>query len=249
MHITQEVIAQYRDKGLAVFTLRVHEEFNEKHQKWKKAIDAPSKWQETDKHSTIVVLKKHNAVGVLTGEKSGVFVLDIDALEHWIEWLKNHERHDEWFELEKTLVTAETASGGLHYYFLYTPALAKIKGTSKCFGGHWEVDSRTNGNFVFAPPTKLINDNVKWEYKWVRSVFEHPLVEMPSYLVEWLITRPGKVKTMGPSRVAPRVAHPSRSIDQQPVVGHRTEHGRAHRSHRQTHRHLQVGQVQRLARE
>jgi hypothetical protein len=227
-NITQEVIKQYREKGLAVFTLRVFEEFNEKHQKWKKAIDAPPKWQETDKRSTIIVLKKYNAVGVLTGERSGVFVLDIDHLEHWIEWLKNHGRHDEWFELEKTLVTAETASGGLHYYFLYTSALADIKGTSKCFGGHWEVDSRTNGNFVFAPPTKLVNDNVKWEYRWVRSIFHHPLVEMPSYLVKWLNTRPGKVKATVPSRSISCVAQAagaSRSVIEQPLVGHRSQHG------------------------
>ena len=223
--IPQDVVERYREKGVVVFTLRLYETFNDKHQKWKKGIDAASNWQKTDRSSEVITLKKHNAVGVLTGEKSGVFVLDIDDLENWSEWLRKYGRHDEWRELEKTLVTAETASGGLHYYFLYTSALRKIKGRSKCFGGHWEIDSRTNGNFVFAPPSKLVNDNVNWEYKWVRSVFDHSLVEMPSYLIEWLEERPGDVEAMAPSKRETRAVQASRSIDHQAATKQRSQHG------------------------
>ena len=168
--ITEDVVTRYRDKGLAVYTLGLREEYIEKHQKWKKKIDAPPGWQNFDQHSTFTVLKKHNAIGVLTGNKSGIFILDIDNIELWIEWLKAHGRHDEWVELEKTLVTVLTASGGFHYYFLFTAPLANIKGSSKCFGGHWEIDSRTTGNFVFAPPTRLVTGNVNWEYTWVRAL-------------------------------------------------------------------------------
>jgi hypothetical protein len=75
----------------------------------------------------VTTLKKHSAVGVLTGEKSSVFVLDIDALGHWIQWLTHLRRLEEWVELEMTLVTAETASGGVDYYFLYTTALNNMK--------------------------------------------------------------------------------------------------------------------------
>lgn len=57
MHITQEVIKRYRENGLAIFTLRLYQELNEKYQNWKKGINVPSKWQEIDKQSTIVVLK------------------------------------------------------------------------------------------------------------------------------------------------------------------------------------------------
>ena len=233
--ITEDVVARYREKGLAIYTLGLREKFNEKHQKWKKAIDATPEWQNFDKHSTFPVLKKHNAIGILTGSKSGVFILDIDNVDHWIEWLKAHGRYDEWVELEKTLVTVLTASGGFHYYFLFTTALANIKGTSKCFGGHWEIDSRTTGNFVFAPPTRLVTENVTWEYTWIRSIFDHPLVEMPKYIVEWLVTRPGKLHAEITARSAPRDAQASRAhvLPSSDIIrtsgasdiNHRSQHG------------------------
>ncbi len=233
MNITPEVVARYREKELAIFPLRLLEEYNERYQKWKKKIDAQGGWNKIDKHSELVILKKHNAIGILTGSKSGVFVLDIDLLEHWIEWLKLHGRHDDWLALEKTLVTAQTASGGFHYYFLFTQALAAIKGTSKCFGGHWEIDSRTTGNFVYAPPTRLVNDNVKWEYKWVRSIFDYPLLEMPDYIIQWLVNRPGNRQDSIPAKSAPRAAQASESVVRpspapavQPLSGaHRSQYG------------------------
>jgi hypothetical protein len=231
MNITQDVVARYREKGLAIFPLRLLEEYNDRHQKWKKKIDAQGAWNHIDKHSKLVILKKHNAIGILTGSKSGVFVLDIDSLEHWIEWLKSHKRYDDWMALEKTLVTAQTASGGFHYYFLFTLALVKMKGTSKCFGGHWEIDSRTTGNFVYAPPTRLVNNNVNWEYKWVRSIFDHPLVEMPDCIVQWLDKRPGNYNNSISAEAAPRVAQASvsdvrpSSTVQHPLSEHRSQQG------------------------
>jgi P4 family phage/plasmid primase-like protien len=218
MNISKPVIDSYREKGVAVFTLCLHEEYSTAHNKWKKKIDAPSKWQETTKDSQLVILKRHNAAGILTGAKSGLFVLDIDVLEHWHEWLKAHGRFEEWSELEKATVTVKTASGGLHYYFRYGPELANIKGTSKCFGGHWEIDSRTTGNFVYAPPTRLVNDNVSWQYTWIRSLFDDtkfPLGDVPHFIVKGLIERPGRVsKSASPPRAFPRQVDspPSQSL-------------------------------------
>ena len=205
--ISKDAVDCYRDKQLVVYTLGLSEEFREDLQKWKKKVEAPYKWQELRIDSVPHILKKHNALGVLTGKVSNIFVLDIDTIPHWIEWLTAYGRLDEWKALEDSLVTVETASGGFHYYFLYTDALATIRGTSNCFGGHWGIDSRTNGNFVFAPPTSLITENVQWQYKWVRSVFDYPLVELPAYIIEWLVERPGKrsTKTL-PKRLSPPVA-------------------------------------------
>ena len=36
--------------------------------------------------------------------------------------------------------------------------------------------------------------------KWVRSIFDHPLVELPRYIVEWLVARPGRVTTISPAK-------------------------------------------------
>ena len=211
-------ITRYKQQGLACFPLRLAEEFSEKHDKWKKQIDAPSKWQDLENSSGFVVETKHNAIGILTGKKSGIFVLDIDVVQHWIEWLKSHERYDDWIELEKTLVTVRTASGGSHFYFLFTENLAQLKGTSKCFGGHWEIDSRTSGNFVYAPPTCHVTENVDWKYTWVRSIFDYPLVEMPDYIVNWLVTRPGREKS---ARI-PTACHASSSVNFAPPTNLRS---------------------------
>ena len=62
MKTSQDAVTRFKEKGIAVFTLGLREVFNEKHQKWKKMIDAPPKWQEFHKASNIVVLKKHNAM-------------------------------------------------------------------------------------------------------------------------------------------------------------------------------------------
>ena len=39
--ITEDVVARYREKEFAIFTLGISEKFNDRHQKWKKIIDAP----------------------------------------------------------------------------------------------------------------------------------------------------------------------------------------------------------------
>ena len=36
--------------------------------------------------------------------------------------------------------------------------------------------------------------------KWVRSIFDYPLVEMPEYIVQWLVTRPGNTHANSPVR-------------------------------------------------
>ena len=206
--ISKDAVDQYRDKKLVVYTLGLREEFREepsKNGRRKSMLLTNGRSSKSTRSHTSK--KKHNALGVLTGKISNIFILDIDSIPHWIEWLTAHDRLEEWTALEKSLVTVETASGGFHYYFLYTDALANIRGTSNCFGGHWGIDSRTNGNFVFAPPTSLITENVHWQYKWVRSVFDYPLIEMPAYIFEWLVNCPRKRSTKClPKRLSPPAA-------------------------------------------
>ena len=181
MRISQGVVDEYKAKEVAVFSLGLKAVL--KKDRWKKEIDATSGWQTTTNKTPINVQPTHNAVGLLTGDKSGVFVLDIDDVPQWRTWLEQNSHTATWQILETSVVTSRTASGGLHFYFLMTDELRALKGRSHCFGGAWSFDSRTTGNFVFAPPTSLKTRDVDWKYEWVRSIFDHPLTVMPEFLV------------------------------------------------------------------
>lgn len=91
-------------------------------------------------------------IGILTGEVSGLIVVDVDAKNGGLESLKS-------MILPKTL-TVETGGGGYHFYFQY-PAGQKINNSaSKLAQG---VDIRANGGYVVAPPSTHISGKT---YRW-----------------------------------------------------------------------------------
>ena len=63
--IKNDVGARYREKEFAILTLGLGEKFEEKHQNWKKIIDAPPEWQKLDSHPPFAVFK-HRATSVLS---------------------------------------------------------------------------------------------------------------------------------------------------------------------------------------
>ncbi len=88
-------------------------------------------------------------IGIVTGDISGILVIDVDTLEghNLLEKL-----------LPDTLITpiARTPSGGWHYYFKYRPGLVnKARVIEGC-------DVRTDGGYIVAPPSR----NKKGVYLW-----------------------------------------------------------------------------------
>jgi hypothetical protein len=94
------------------------------------------------------------AIGLLTGKKSGLVVIDIDERENF-SGLKNFKNAG--YELSPT-VSVSTPRGGIHLYFK-APSCEVPCSVSKIAEG---VDVKADGGYVIAPPS-----TTKWgEYGW-----------------------------------------------------------------------------------
>jgi hypothetical protein len=99
-------------------------------------------------------------IALVTGEISGVIVLDIDGA------------------LDKTVPitpTVRTGSGGLHLYFRH-PGFRTKNWVAKLPG----IDFRGDGGLVVLPPSKHPNGTY---YTWLTSPFGTPLATAPTWLL------------------------------------------------------------------
>jgi hypothetical protein len=111
-------------------------------------------------------------IGMPTGSRSDVFVLDVDRLEALGELPK---------ELPETL-TIRTPSGGLHYYFNHVEGVSNKTGNLPV-----GIDIRGDGGYVIVPPSK--------GYTVERRA---PVADAPDWLLEALRDEPRKPS--GPAR-------------------------------------------------
>ena len=109
-------------------------------------------------------------IGLVTGEISGITVLDIDigegkfGAESWAEAIKDHG--------EPQTLIAETGSGGMHVVFQYNSAL---KTASNVLGKG--VDCRNDGGYIVAAPSRHRSGG---EYKWLN--WGDKLATLPAHL-------------------------------------------------------------------
>lgn len=94
-------------------------------------------WQNMSLESSDKAMKKlryNENVGIITGIRSGIFVIDVEQedLDIWKEFMKSKN-------MPKTL-TIETGGGGRHYYFNYPEELDIKNSVRKSFpGGTFDV--------------------------------------------------------------------------------------------------------------
>lgn len=132
-------------------------------------------WQETKEEeveeligNALVGAGKAN-IGIITGMKTGLFVIDIDVKdEGMIYWKELEEEYG-----KVVTLIARTPNGGLHYYFRMTEDLKRIKERTKLWGKG--VDIRSDGNFIIAQPS---------EYEWGKYEFinNKPISKVPEWL-------------------------------------------------------------------
>lgn len=101
--------------------------------------------------------------GVVCGEKSGIFVIDVDVKSGGIETMNNIFIKYGNFNT----VYSRTASGGNHYFFKYESRLDIFKSRSGVLPG---VDIRSNGSQAVIPPSKIKGSG---SYVWINSPFQN----------------------------------------------------------------------------
>lgn len=110
-------------------------------------------------------------VAVVTGEISGLTILDFDLSSEDTEWYAIFS--------EMNIPSVKTISGGKHFYFSYTPELYTL--ASKI-----SIDIRNNGGYAVMPPSYAKNkkDNMLYPYQWLKDL-KNPLTKVPSDFVNW----------------------------------------------------------------
>lgn len=122
-------------------------------------------------------------VGIVTGEISGITVIDVDiadgkgGAESWHEATKEHG--------EPQTLMAQTGSGGMHVFFKYNSSL---KTASNVLGKG--VDVRNNGGYIVAAPSRHRSGGT---YAWLNP--DEKLADLPEHLSRRKETRGRKPKS------------------------------------------------------
>lgn len=122
-------------------------------------------------------LPKQN-IALITGERSGFWVLDIDVKDGAPGLESMQALINEHGEVPKTLI-ARTATGGFHYFFKM-PDFDFRNSTAFRPG----LDSRANGGCVIAAPSRLHDGSAYSWHNW-----GHEIIEAPQWLIDTIQTK------------------------------------------------------------
>jgi Bifunctional DNA primase/polymerase, N-terminal/Primase C terminal 1 (PriCT-1) len=130
--------------------------------------------------------KMQNAnIGIATGLKSKLFVLDIDPRNSGTESLQALADAYPYFAESLNTYCVSTGGGGLHYYFSLDRPFPSIKRHG--LGGG--IDIKADGGYVVAPPSIHISGNV------YRVKSDIPLLPVPDVLWSLLDLPPERTQT------------------------------------------------------
>lgn len=124
-------------------------------------------------------------VGLLTGRRNGITILDIDVqdngLVEWNKFLKDYE--------EPKTVCAKTGSGGLHYFFKFNADIASVTKWTKKDESKvgWDIINENEDfgakQIVICPSFNRVTNG---KYEWIRSPFECDLLEFPQEIFDYI---------------------------------------------------------------
>lgn len=118
-------------------------------------------------------------IGIATGRRSGIVVVDVDADHDGFETLA--ELAINYGALPDTPMT-KTGSGGRHIFFKH-PGIEIRNSAGKLGRG---IDIRGDGGYVVAPPSIHPNGN---RYEWIVKPSQVPFADMPDWMIELLQER------------------------------------------------------------
>jgi len=116
-------------------------------------------------------------IGIATGARSGIVVLDVDAGHGGEESLAALVA--EHGDLPET-VTAKTGGGGRHIIFNH-PGVEIHNSAGKLGAG---LDIRGDGGYIVAPPSIHPNGNA---YQWTKRPSQTPLADLPQWIIDALV--------------------------------------------------------------
>ena len=165
-NITNKVIEYYNEKGFVCIPL---DQKRPTLRRWNTITKTPDK---------LVVFQNRN-IGVLTGRISGITILDLDVKNNGIKmWNKIQTLYPSF----KT-PTVKTPSKGLHLYFKYNNKLSSFS-RFKLNGESVGWDLLNNDRQAVLPPSEISG---KGKYKWLVSMEETPIIEMPAWLLNYIL--------------------------------------------------------------
>ena len=178
----KKYINEYEQNEWITFTFNSGEIFKENKNIWDKDPHMPFQWNKITKQNKID--KSHNTLAIITGQKSNLFVIDIDNINHWNDWLNNNNFTSQWNDIKNDIITVKSGKGGKHLYFRYDDSLKNIKNASKCFGNGFDIDIRTTNGCIYAPPTHIKTTNLDLKYIW--EIKNKPLIPVPDWIKNYL---------------------------------------------------------------
>ena len=136
-------------------------------------------WQ--NKKETVIPYYISPNIGLLTGKKNNLLVLDIDIKDNGMKlWNYISKKHTEF----KT-PTVKSPGGSIHFYFKYTskiPNMNRILVNNERIG--WDIKS--DGSIIMSPPSLYPNTNKR--YKWIISLNECKPINMPRWLEQFILS-------------------------------------------------------------
>jgi Bifunctional DNA primase/polymerase, N-terminal len=116
-------------------------------------------------------------IGLATGERSGIIVLDIDPPEGHFSLKELQSSHAPLPETRRS----RTGNKGLHFFFQY-PNDGNTYKNAVGLNGKEGVDLRATGGYVVLPPSKLYG---RLAYMWGNP--ETPIVPLPIWLKDMIL--------------------------------------------------------------
>lgn len=135
-------------------------------------------WQ--NKTKTVIPSYLVPNIGILTGEKNNLLVLDIDIKDDGIKFWNIVSKNNPKF----ITPIVKSPGGSFHFYFKYNkniPNMNRILVNNKKIG--WDIKS--NGSIIVSPPSLYPNSNKR--YKWIISLNECKPINMPKWLENFIL--------------------------------------------------------------
>jgi hypothetical protein len=137
-------------------------------------------WQ--NKKETVIPYYISPNIGILTGKKNNLLVLDIDIKDNGMKlWNKISKNYPE----IKT-PTVKSPGGSLHFYFKYNqniPNMNRILVDGKKIG--WDIKS--DGSIITSPPSLYPNSRKRYEWITNKSLNDLKPINIPKWLENYIL--------------------------------------------------------------